>query len=220
MKRDKVGKNKKGGIEGLPLQLLIIIVVASLGLTTMVGWMNNIEEPTTISRVEVVKNQVNGSEYDIQFTVYDNKDNPVQGATIVLSGLGVMKCDGQIQSVSTDNFDLEKYLYEERLKRRHIGFMDTMDQVNEYLLNKLKESIANGEIVVDQDYMNAYDGAPIEYLGTVSGSQSKVPVIMTDDNGVATVKVNFTGLSGYGHFNYEVSKSGYGTYGDTEIVSE
>ena len=51
MKKAKMRKNKKGGIEGLPLQLLIIIVVASLGLTMMVGWINNIEEPSTISRV-------------------------------------------------------------------------------------------------------------------------------------------------------------------------
>ncbi len=31
-KRKAMRANKKGGIEGLPLQLLIIIVVASLGL--------------------------------------------------------------------------------------------------------------------------------------------------------------------------------------------
>ena len=41
----KLHTNKKGGIEGLPLQLLIIIVIASLGLAMMVGWMNNIDEP-------------------------------------------------------------------------------------------------------------------------------------------------------------------------------
>lgn len=92
MNKLKLRKNKKGGIEGLPLQLLIIIVVASLGLTMMVGWMNNIEEPTTIDRVEVTvspTSNVQSKEYLFDITVYDNKGNPIDDADIVITGLGV-----------------------------------------------------------------------------------------------------------------------------------
>lgn len=91
MNRIRMKKNKKGGIEGLPLQLLIIIVVASLGLTMMVGWMNNIEEPTTISRVEVYADPTDSDykkDFDVTVVVYDNKGNPVEGATVALTGLG------------------------------------------------------------------------------------------------------------------------------------
>ena len=85
-------KNKKGGIEGLPLQLLIIIVVASLGLTMMVGWMNNIEEPTTIDRVEVYADPIDSNyanEFKLTFAVYDNNGNPVDDADIVITGQGI-----------------------------------------------------------------------------------------------------------------------------------
>ena len=91
MKKAKMRKNKKGGIEGLPLQLLIIIVVASLGLTMMVGWMNNIEEPSTISRVEIISDPAESDydkDFDLTFIVYDNKGNPIDGANIVVTGLG------------------------------------------------------------------------------------------------------------------------------------
>ena len=90
-KKRALRKNKKGGIEGLPLQLLIIIVVASLGLTMMVGWMNNIEEPTTISRIEAYADPTDSDykkDFDVTVIVYDNKGNPVEGASVVISGLG------------------------------------------------------------------------------------------------------------------------------------
>ena len=47
-------KNRKGGIEGLPLQLMIIIMVATLGTAIIIGWMGNIEEPHSISRVVIM----------------------------------------------------------------------------------------------------------------------------------------------------------------------
>ena len=37
------GKEDSGGIEGLPLQLMIIILVATMGAAILVGWMGNIE---------------------------------------------------------------------------------------------------------------------------------------------------------------------------------
>ena len=51
--RKALRKNRKGGIEGLPLQLMIIIMVATLGTAIIIGWMGNIEEPDSISRVDV-----------------------------------------------------------------------------------------------------------------------------------------------------------------------
>jgi len=41
------------GIEGLPLQLLIMVVVAGLGLTVIVGWMNSISAPHSIGDIIV-----------------------------------------------------------------------------------------------------------------------------------------------------------------------
>lgn len=39
-----------GGIEGLPLQLMIIILVATMGTAIIVGWMGSIETPNPSER--------------------------------------------------------------------------------------------------------------------------------------------------------------------------
>ena len=103
-------KNRKGGIEGLPLQLMIVIMVATLGTAIIIGWMGNIEEPHSISRVEVDSGEIDltgvSSSYsgnstvrgannlykaneDVVISVYDQNGNPLPGATVVLTGLGV-----------------------------------------------------------------------------------------------------------------------------------
>lgn len=41
-----------GGIEGLPLQLMIIILVATMGTAIIVGWMGSIETPQSIGSVD------------------------------------------------------------------------------------------------------------------------------------------------------------------------
>ena len=103
LKRKALRKYKKGGIEGLPLQLMIIIMVATLGTAIIVGWMGNIEEPHSINKVEVESDSIDlsssavlkssGSVYstnqDVIITVYDQNGNPLEGATVILTGLGV-----------------------------------------------------------------------------------------------------------------------------------
>ncbi len=89
----RISKNKKGGIEGLPLQLMIIIMVATLGTAIIVGWMGSIETPHSIGEVNVITDNVevkNGlTTTGIELYVYDQDGNPVKNATVVLSGLGV-----------------------------------------------------------------------------------------------------------------------------------
>ncbi|MGN1045349.1 MAG: hypothetical protein ACI4Q9_05285 [Candidatus Methanomethylophilaceae archaeon] len=98
--RRRLNKNKKGGIEGLPLQLLIIIVIASIGLTTMVGWMNNIEEPSTIDDAGVTVKKM-GSYYDVTVSAYDNNGNAVSDADVVITGLGAKNYSYSTNSVPT-----------------------------------------------------------------------------------------------------------------------
>lgn len=47
-----IGSDRSGGIEGLPLQLMIIILVATMGTAIIVGWMGDIETPKSIGEVE------------------------------------------------------------------------------------------------------------------------------------------------------------------------
>ena len=88
------GKEESGGIEGLPLQLMIIILVATMGAAILVGWMGNIEAPHSIGDVDVDPDSVeagaDGSIVEaVTITVTDQDGNLLEGATVVLEGLNV-----------------------------------------------------------------------------------------------------------------------------------
>lgn len=91
-------KNKKGSIEGLPLQLMIVIVVATMGTAILMGWMGNIDTPTSIGSVEVLSDeiQVQGGYVTDNVVIYvtDQDGNPLEGATVVLTGYGITSMSG------------------------------------------------------------------------------------------------------------------------------
>jgi hypothetical protein len=104
----KLNKNKKGSIEGLPLQLMIIIIIATMGTAILVGWMGNIDSPQSIGTVEVVSGDIvlNGSSTSdgiVEVYVTDQDGNPLNGATVVLSGLGVTDKNGKTAYQNTDS---------------------------------------------------------------------------------------------------------------------
>jgi hypothetical protein len=92
------GNDDSGGIEGLPLQLMITILVATLGTAIILGWMGNIDSPQFIGDVEVSPSAVvlfDGlSEEAVVVWVTDQDGNPLKDAVVTLSGLGVKKEDG------------------------------------------------------------------------------------------------------------------------------
>lgn len=105
MSRNKISRDRRGGIEGLPLQLMIMILVATLGTAIIIGWMGNIETPNSISSVElgsssVTLNNTSGSDYvtsqPIKVRVFDQNNDPLQGATVVLTGYGIMDDDSTV----------------------------------------------------------------------------------------------------------------------------
>lgn len=97
-------KNESGGIEGLPLQLMIVILVATMGTAIIMGWMGSIETPHSIGSVQyedtIISND--GSLPDMTVTVADQDGNLLEGATVVLSGLNVRDSDGKTAFATTD----------------------------------------------------------------------------------------------------------------------
>lgn len=107
----KMRSNRSGGIEGLPLQLMIVIIVATLGTSIIVGWMNGIEMPKSIGDVTVDNDSLplgspdsNGDRCTKEiFTVCvtDQNGNPLEGATVVITGLGANDgCGGTVYSTT------------------------------------------------------------------------------------------------------------------------
>jgi len=88
------------------MELLIIIVVATIGTAVVVGWMNNVEgqEPTVYGNItsDVTMVSTNGEFYavngeaicaettfDMKIHVPDNRGDGIKNAVVTLSGLGV-----------------------------------------------------------------------------------------------------------------------------------
>lgn len=108
-KLNRLKNNRKGGIEGLPMELMIIVVVATIGTGILVGWMGNIEAPQTIGDVSCSIDQINmtsdtgKTSFDVVVT--DSTGNGIQGATVVLTGCGINngKISGGTVSGITDH---------------------------------------------------------------------------------------------------------------------
>jgi len=115
VRRGKVGmkSDEDAGIEGLPLQLLIMVVVAGLGLTVIMGWMNSISAPHAIGEVYVNPGQVVVYDGDgdglyrsdgvvITIVVTDQGGDRLEGATVLLDGANIRYADGSAVRGMTD----------------------------------------------------------------------------------------------------------------------
>lgn len=105
--------DRNGGIEGLPLQLMIMVIVAGLGTAVLVGWMGGLSTPEAISSVNGSPSEIiltdgdldgtyeNG---DITLTIYvrDQNNDAVAGASVVLDGCSVRDSDGSSAYGTTD----------------------------------------------------------------------------------------------------------------------
>ena len=105
--------DRSGGIEGLPLQLLIMVVVAGLGLTIIMGWMNSISAPHSIGDIYVNPSEIIVKDLDgdglytrdgitVSVTVTDESGDRLEGATVLLDGANVETKDGQPPRGVTD----------------------------------------------------------------------------------------------------------------------
>ncbi|MGD0817752.1 MAG: hypothetical protein ABR986_05060 [Methanomassiliicoccales archaeon] len=112
--RTQFKKNRSGGIEGLPLQLMIMVLIAGIGSAVLLGWMGNLNAPQSIGSVtssptELVAHDGNGDgvydarNLDLTISVSDGKGDPVTGATVVLDGCNIARMDGTRPYGTTDS---------------------------------------------------------------------------------------------------------------------
>jgi hypothetical protein len=121
--------DKDGGIEGLPLQLMILVLIAGVGSAVMMGWMAGLDAPMTISSVysepgEIVLDDDDGNgiytndEIGLKVHVVDNEGNDISGALVVLSGCNIASSSGSTAYGTTDASGVVIF---ENLEASHVG---------------------------------------------------------------------------------------------------
>ncbi|MCQ5375698.1 MAG: carboxypeptidase-like regulatory domain-containing protein [Methanomassiliicoccales archaeon] len=108
-----IRNDREGGIEGLPLQLILMVVIAGIGMTIVLGWMTGLEAPKSIGAVYATPNEIiltdensdglyEGSDLTLTITVVDQNGDPVSGASVVLQGMNIGFKDGRTAHGMTD----------------------------------------------------------------------------------------------------------------------
>ena len=93
MRRSRGKRIRKGAIEGMPLQLLIMVIVAVIVLGIILGWiyMLNDTDPL-LDKIVVEPDEVylsGATTPSLTITVLDTEGNNVKGVVIVISGCNV-----------------------------------------------------------------------------------------------------------------------------------
>lgn len=121
MRIKDLGRDRRGSIEGLPLQLLIAVVVSGIVLAIVLGWLASIEPPKSIRSIQVIdgKEQLDSIEFDsetgdvfpekVTIIVYDQDMNPLEGALVYAYGCrvseyGTTNEDGEVRIDVSDAF--------------------------------------------------------------------------------------------------------------------
>jgi hypothetical protein len=129
-------KDWKAGIEGLPLQLMIMVVIAGIGTTVILGWMSGLQPPSSIGSVhaypgEIILTDADGdgifqaNDITIQVTVLDREGNGIQGATVLLEGAGIsfQLNDGTVHGMTDSSGQLTLNELEASLAGGPLGFI-------------------------------------------------------------------------------------------------
>lgn len=149
-KKRGIACEMSAGIEGLPLQLLIMVVVAGLGLTIIMGWMNSIAAPHSIGDIMVNPGEilVHDSDGDgiftasgvlLTVTVTDQSGDRLEGATVMLEGANVMTGKGEVVRGVTDS-------------RGQVTFSDIKVEQFGSRLTTITVTVAKGDYGIDSSY--------------------------------------------------------------------
>ena len=99
----KINRNRNGAVEGLPLQLIIMVAIAAIAMVIIIGWLAPWQNKVDLDSLEVSPNTVADEEsVTITITAWDTKDNHLEGVVIEATGcnigthVGTTDTDGQV----------------------------------------------------------------------------------------------------------------------------
>jgi len=87
---EKLKRNNSGAVEGLPLQLIIMVAVAAIVLVIVLGWLAPWKNKVDLDVLTVTPSTVdNNAPSTIIVTAWDTKGNHLEGVVIEMSGCNV-----------------------------------------------------------------------------------------------------------------------------------
>ncbi|MFW6141413.1 MAG: hypothetical protein ACOC53_02510 [Candidatus Saliniplasma sp.] len=93
MNKHRTKLSNEGALEGLPLYLILLVVIAGIGTAIIVGWMTSAQS-TELDTVEIDEGDrviSSGSNNNVKITAYDQNGNGLQGVVITLEGCDVVE---------------------------------------------------------------------------------------------------------------------------------
>ncbi len=91
VKRRNLRRDRRGALEGLPLYMVILVVIAAVAMVILLNWTKSVQH-TDLKRIVVEPDTIDdGEKTSVTIRAYDTKGNPLEGVTIILDGCGVSK---------------------------------------------------------------------------------------------------------------------------------
>ncbi|MFP4000358.1 MAG: hypothetical protein ACLFSM_02385 [Thermoplasmata archaeon] len=130
--------DEEGALEGLPLYMIILVVIAGIGTAILAGWMMNAQS-TELGSLEVEDhngdeiNKLDLSEFDtktIYVRTYDQQGDSLKGVTVSIEGCGAGDIDEPVK-VTDEDGEVSFELNSNDLRVTD-GDYDTIDITAEY----------------------------------------------------------------------------------------
>jgi hypothetical protein len=109
-------RSASGAIEGFPLYLVIVIIIAVVSIVIVMGMLNSVSPPKSIKEVLVTSPTAvtvkdgdgNGvfepeQPFTVKVKVVDNNGDPIKGATVTITGNSVKTSTGGAPIGTTDS---------------------------------------------------------------------------------------------------------------------
>ena len=86
----KIKSDRAGAVEGLPLQLIIMVAIAAIVLVIILGWLAPWQSKVDLDSLEVSPLTVTDeTTVTLTITAWDTKDNHLEGVVIEVTGCNV-----------------------------------------------------------------------------------------------------------------------------------
>ena len=103
----KFQKDRAGAVEGLPLQLIIMVAIAAIVIVIILGWLAPWQDKVDLDMLTVDPLTIDdGIETTITITAWDTQDNHLEGVVIEATGCNIGTLVGTTDADGTVSFTI------------------------------------------------------------------------------------------------------------------